>query len=542
MMALWLGVPVFGIIAILAAAALWVGAQSAARIDAVSSSLEAKLAKTAFLSASDPIVRSAQDYSFWDETYDQTNGSIDLKWAEENLGPYLVKTYSATHVFVIDRMGRIGYATVPGADGHAQLKAGQDGDIVFFGEEPILNVAASALYAPDGEDFAQMQGFIVYKGLPAFVAARPIRPDNPERQGKAPSKNALVLVRTFGDADVKSLSAAFGLPGLTVSAEGPVALNAPPGQTSAVKVNWTHREIGGQFIDELGRVLLPVSVAALLLLAVTGVGWYRAFSAVRDAELQALEERAKSVQDTARAKSLFVANMSHELRTPLNAIIGFSEVIKSEMLGKVSVPKYIEYAGDIYASGKHLLGIVNNILTLSKIEAQQQRVQIEDVDAADASSEALRMTAPIAAKRGIRIETEFEDGPVARADRQALTQIAVNLLSNAIKFSEPNGLVRFRISMADGAVVMTVADSGCGIPPETLTQLGRPFTQAEDPYRRNYQGSGLGLSICFALARAMDGELTIQSEVDKGTLAQLTLPAAGRGQSAPDAKPEPRAA
>jgi signal transduction histidine kinase len=527
-LAYWLAVPVFAIVALLIGAAVWAMMHAAARLDGLQNRSETTLARTAFATASDPIVRSIQDYSFWDETYDQTGGEIDLEWAEQNLGPYLSKTYSATHVFVFAGDGKMLYASIPGKDGSVQFVSEREDQLAGLITPELRSIGVAALDKARADDISGIQGFVRYQDQPVFIAARPIRPDNPERQAKDKPINALVMILTLDEEALTKLSTAFGLPNLRLSHEGMVGLDAPIAGMRGMKVSWYRRTPSREFFTESLEVLVPVALLAFILIALAGRGWMRAVRTVRDAEFDALAERAKSVQDTARAKSLFIANMSHELRTPLNAIIGFSEIIKDQMFGPANAQKYASYAGDIHASGKHLLRIVNNILTLSKIEAQQQRITIEDVELPEIAANAILMARQDADKRQVSIETSIADGLRARADAQALTQIVINLVSNAVKFSERGGTVRLQVAAGQSgeSVRVVVADNGCGIPAETLSQLGQPFTQAEDPYRRNYQGTGLGLSICFALARGMGATLEIESAVNKGTTATLTLPAA----------------
>lgn len=540
-LALWLAGPVAAIVVVAILGAAWVVTTSAAQIDNVQAANERKLLQTAITALSNSVARTSADYAFWDETYDAmaAEGPVDLDWTEKNLGPYLAKTYGLTHFFVFDRRGEIRYASVLHGEGQKQLRDAAAPEIASL-DLTALRASAKRLLAGPQKPETHAQGFVEIGGDPAFAVVRPIFPDSVERTPKDGASHALVILKTLDVAVVQEMSESYGLKGLRLGPGFQVALSPLNGDTPVTGFSWTTNKLGAKFARDNAETLLPLGISAVILMVLAGAGWWRAVASIRNAEIQALSDRARSVQETSRAKSLFVANMSHELRTPLNAIIGFSEVIKGQMFGPLNQPKYVEYAADIHASGAHLLGIVNNILTLSKIEAQQQRINIEDVGVADVVSEALRMCRPDAAKRKVTIESHFDGAPVARADPQALTQIAVNLLSNAIKFSEPQSQVRLNVTAANGAVTLTVQDTGCGIPPETLTHLGRPFTQAEDPYRRNYQGTGLGLSISFALAREMNGELRIESQVDQGTTATLTLPLTAAQENA--ATPAPHAA
>jgi two-component system, cell cycle sensor histidine kinase PleC len=524
-MALWLAAPVAAIIVLVLLASAWVVREAATQIDRADAQSEIRLARTAFDLVAKQVAASIDDFSHWDDTYDHVNEQADLEWTKENLGPYLATAFEISNVFVFDRTGRLVYGSLPDKDGTAEVTSESAPPLAGIDISGLRSHAMLALERALAGDIDGVQGFVEFNGHVAFLAARAIRPDTLAREQKEMPRNAMVYLKVFDAAELASMSESFGLAELRIESGYRVPLLSPNGGKPEFGVGWTPRQTGATFASENAGALFALAAVGLFLIFLIGSGWYRAFESIRRAEMQALADRAQSVQETARAKSLFVANMSHELRTPLNAIIGFSELIKEQVLGPINIPKYREYAADIHASGMHLLGIVNNILQLSKIEAHQQRLTIENLSLGEVASDALRMVMPDAAKRGIQIVQEAEDLPLVRADAQALTQIVVNLMSNAVKFSALGGVVRLKMKQAPdrARVLLTVSDSGCGMPSATLAQLGRPFTQAEDPYRRNQQGTGLGLSICFALARDMGGSLAIESEEGVGTKATLNL-------------------
>ena len=234
-----------------------------------------------------------------------------------------------------------------------------------------------------------------------------------------------------------------------------------------------------------------------------------------------------------RSKSAFIANMSHELRTPLNAIIGFSEVIAAQPLGPIGVPKYREYVLDIQESGRHLLGIVEAMLHISRIDAGKYEPAMEDVSVHESVDEAVTMLKVIAAQRAIALDIHLPSHPVSiLADRQGLRQILINLLSNAVKFSPSSGVVTLTCLETEEVCEICISDQGCGIPADLIPSLGQPFVQAEDVYRRSYQGTGLGLSICFRLARAMGASIAIESDERVGTSVTLRLAIHPRSQLA----------
>jgi len=212
------------------------------------------------------------------------------------------------------------------------------------------------------------------------------------------------------------------------------------------------------------------------------------------------------------------------VRTPLNAIIGFSELISRESLGPIGSPKYKEYALDIVSSGHHLLGVVNNILLFSKLEARRQEVHIERLDLAYAVSEVVRVMQIEANRRDVSlIQEHLAPGTTIDADFQALRQILFNVVGNAIKFSSPGETVRV-VSVGaqpDGTFKLQIIDRGCGIPKEVLSQLGEAFVQADNTFARKHQGTGLGLAITFGLAEQLRASIDIASTENIGTTVSL---------------------
>ncbi|MCX7303285.1 MAG: ATP-binding protein [Hyphomicrobiales bacterium] len=232
-------------------------------------------------------------------------------------------------------------------------------------------------------------------------------------------------------------------------------------------------------------------------------------------------ERAEAAN---RAKSEFLANMSHELRTPLNAIIGFSEVMESKLFGPLGSDRYEEYAHDIQASGAYLLGVINDILDMSKIEAGQFSVEREEIDLCPLIHETVKVISLQAAEKQITVETRIDDTLRVYADRRAVKQIAINLLSNAVKFTGHGGRISVRARNVGGALMLTIEDNGCGIPKEALSKLGRPFEQVQNQFSKNHTGSGLGLAISRSLAQLQGGALKIRSTLGVGTIVSVRIP------------------
>jgi PAS domain S-box-containing protein len=226
-----------------------------------------------------------------------------------------------------------------------------------------------------------------------------------------------------------------------------------------------------------------------------------------------------------RAKSEFMAAISHELRTPLNAIIGFSEMIKDELLGPIENEDYKHYSSDIYSSGNHLLAIINDILDIAKIEAGKMVLDETLLDPALIAEATISLVSGRPEAEGLDISVMREITlPALNADARALKQILLNLLSNAVKFTE-QGSVTINIGTAkDGWLFIAVADTGIGIPKEEIDKLAQPFYQVDSSLAREFEGTGLGLALSRSLVELHDGELSIDSTVGHGTTVTCRFP------------------
>ncbi|UUX49787.1 PAS domain-containing sensor histidine kinase [Nisaea acidiphila] len=229
-----------------------------------------------------------------------------------------------------------------------------------------------------------------------------------------------------------------------------------------------------------------------------------------------------------RAKSNFLAGMSHELRTPLNSIIGFSEIIRDQLLGPVGKPQYVEYANDVVTSGRHLLSLVDDVLDLSKIESSTFELSEDEVELIDAFEFVRRGFRRLAESRGISIEiVAAENARFLRADTRLVRQMVMNLVSNAIKFTEHGGAITIRSERDDtGAVHIIVQDTGIGIPETQLTRVMEPFVQVRETALLSHEGSGLGLSLVKRFVELHGGTIDLHSQVGSGTIVDLAFPLA----------------
>jgi signal transduction histidine kinase len=247
-----------------------------------------------------------------------------------------------------------------------------------------------------------------------------------------------------------------------------------------------------------------------------------------DEARERLERQNLELISASRAKSEFLSSISHELRTPLNAIIGFSEVMESEPYGPLGDAKYREYIGEIRASGKNLLRIVNDILDLTRVESGNVVLREEAFDPATLVDASLGLVEGDAKAGGVTIETSFSMTAVRlRADFRMIRQALVNLLSNAIKFTPQEGTVLVEVRLDDrGNLVIAVRDTGIGIREADLQKVLSPFGQGDGGLDRKYGGVGIGLPLANALIRLHGGAIELASVIGEGTTARLSLPAA----------------
>ena len=245
-------------------------------------------------------------------------------------------------------------------------------------------------------------------------------------------------------------------------------------------------------------------------------------NAVEDANTA--RERAERAST---AKSEFLANMSHELRTPLNAVLGFSEVIKDQMFGRDAIDRYADYASNVHASGSHLLGLINDILDLSKIEAGKWNLRESKFSLRDQAHEALRFIEPQAAQKSLRLTLDAPHEIVLQADERAVRQMLINLLANAVKFTPSQGIITIALRVQrEGLAQIAVSDTGVGIAREDLGRVLETFGQGRhDVATCEERGTGLGLPIVRGLAQAHGALLRIESEVGKGTTVIIDFPA-----------------
>ena len=246
--------------------------------------------------------------------------------------------------------------------------------------------------------------------------------------------------------------------------------------------------------------------------------------AVNNARLfHEIEEKGRQLEIASQHKSQFVANMSHELRTPLAAMLGYAELLQENIYGALPA-KATPIVERIRSNGRHLLGLINTVLDISKIESGQFKLNLSEY-ALSSMVETVRVaTESLAAGKKLAFHAEVAKGlPHGLGDEQRLTQVLLNLVGNAIKFTD-TGEVRIRASVADGRFTVAVSDTGPGIPPEERDRVFEKFHQIDNSSTRTKGGTGLGLAIAKDIVEMHGGRIWVESTLGKGATFRMELP------------------
>jgi len=288
--------------------------------------------------------------------------------------------------------------------------------------------------------------------------------------------------------------------------------------------------------DKLGNLIVKARAGGLLsgFIVVRDGQYYGVGSAlslmrlmldVSERRSDALEIERQRVEDANRSKTEFLASMSHELRTPLNAIIGFTDFISSEPFGPVQPAKYGEYIVDVNKSANHLLGLINELLDMAKIEAGRMELCEEEFPATLPVEEALQMLKQSISDAGVTLEQDYASKDIhLYADRQMSVQVMLNLLSNAVKFTPHGGRITVRTQRVSDGILLYVEDTGIGIPEDHIQRILQPFEQVENAMSRSKPGTGLGLPLAKAMIEAHGCKMVIHSRLGEGTRVEIHIP------------------
>ena len=397
-------------------------------------------------------------------------------------------------------------------------------NVIFAQGFPLVGVDAGSLGVADATDgFIQLLAETGYVTSPDSFRLIPLNADVPMSQAIQTGRPVVCL--SPAERDARFPLTAGVLAPYEVSVVLPLMSRGRPIGALAM-----HRREG----DRPDEPLAPDTLAFMQSFAQQcGQALERArlYDAERAARHEAEDARARAeeargrAEEANRAKGEFLAAMSHELRTPLNAIGGYAQLMELGIGGAVNEHQLTQLAR-IQRSQQHLLGIINDILNFSRIDAGQLTYDLRSVMLQEVLVPVSHMIEPQAIAKGLVLETS-ECPPDARvcADRAKLEQILVNLLSNAVKFTAPGGRVSLGCNRThNGTLELTVRDTGCGIPADQLEAIFEPFVQVGRTLTGSHEGTGLGLAISRDLARAMHGDITVESTVDEGSTFTLTLP------------------
>jgi signal transduction histidine kinase len=520
-MAKWRWTPMIAITASLALAVIAISAFvaiSASSRDAAQRMIEERIVAAAVRDSLAKLGDALAPNAYWDVAYDEITTSIGPVWAQQNLGPYAAQTSGVSAVLIFDDAGNLIYNYFPSDRLHVHEFDHRSADAI----SALVKQARKELGVPP----AAATAFVPIADKLYLGAASLIVPSDERARVPLARHNVEVYLRPFDASNLAKVQDDFRVSKITLAATTPnngmaqTALNGAAGRPAAFLV-WQASTPGKDF----ALSILPWALGVVLLIGILQVlalhGWMEAVSTLerKKAETAQLKQEVWN-------RTMFLANMSHELKTPLNAIIGFSDVIKRQMFGELS-ERYREYAADINSSGRHLLGIVDDVLDLTKLQHTEQ-IELEPVKLDSTLETAMSILRQQAERSGIALNVNRLGADIkVLGNEKSLNQIVINLGSNAIKFSRPGSRVDISFDQAPAgeSVSITVRDEGCGIPAEKLPILGRPFYQVQSSYSRK-SGTGLGLAITKTLVEKMNGDLKLDSKVGVGTTAVVTLRAA----------------
>jgi GAF domain-containing protein len=296
-------------------------------------------------------------------------------------------------------------------------------------------------------------------------------------------------------------------------------LRAGGGSVLTIPLLHEDRLLGGLTVSRRATGEFPADFVALL----TGFAAQSAIALNNARLFRELQAKSQELEIASRHKSQFLANMSHELRTPLNAILGYGELMADGIYGQVPEPMR-DVLGRVDASGRHLLGLINDVLDLSKIEAGQLALALAEYSMKEIVDVVIASVESLAAEKGLALAVDVPaDLPTGHGDQRRLTQVLLNLVGNAIKFTEEGG-IGIQAMVTDGAFQVTVVDTGPGIAPADQERIFEEFQQADTSTTRPKGGTGLGLAIARRIMAMHGGRIWVESAVGEGSKFRFTLP------------------
>jgi signal transduction histidine kinase len=489
-------------------ALFWISRQVANDIDRQALDRETRVISTMIRTKAHHWGKLALDYAFWDDAYAHMSGEPDREWMQGNFDQAVPEAQGANALLLIRED-----LTVDAWFGDARddrLVAGAEG----------LSDLVRAVLAKRGKGPHSADGAILWDGSVALAGISRLMPQNSQFDPSKPPKLVLfvaalkpsVIAEWSQNLEIKDMA----LGARPVQGSPHYDLKTRRGDVLAA-ISWSSDMPGTKFMQAQVVLRTGIMLSLMMAFALLVLGWA---GIVR--KLHATAAKAEAEAESSRSKSAFLANMSHELRTPLNAIIGFSEMMKDEVFGPVGRPQYKDYASHVYGSGKHLLQIINSLLDVAKFQAGQFEQKLEPVTLGELARAVSAAHARTLEGAGLNFAVEGAGATIVMADTRSMARIIEAILSNAAKFTPRGGSVD--VILRDGPrPAIIVRDTGCGIPPDKLEAMGRPFEQAADVLKRDHGGVGLGLAFARMLAEGMGGKLTLESAEGEGTTVTVEL-------------------
>lgn len=496
-------VPVFIAVAISVAAFIAVVLVAARLQDEAAIENERQVIAHSLRAAHESLAYMTEDNAWWDQAYRNVVIEENVDWIDRTYGDSVNITGLFQGAFVVSPKGRLIYANlIPGLPSPHMIMDGGLAQIVRTLPAPVVDQATnrSGLLVVNEKLLAFGLTQIQTAGIDTFTP-----------QELARDRASVAFLSHLDESTLKEIGQANAIQSLIFSptAQGKASLEITDHSGDvAGYLNWQAKAPGSEMINNM---IIPAIFLLLLVIA---------------AMIRFIGQASKLVQELEsanKAKSAFLASTSHEIRTPLNAILGFTELISLELYGKVDGEKNKEYLKLIRESGEHLLSIINDILDISKLEAERFEIYAEKVDPLHVVASSCKIIQSTVAEKEIDLTTECEPA-LLFSDERIMRQVLINLLSNATKFTNAGGQIRISGEKQDDVYQLQITDTGIGMTEAQIEKALSLFGQVENEYARSHAGTGLGLPLVTRFMKLLDGGFTLTSKPGEGTVATLTFP------------------
>lgn len=453
-----------------------------------------------------------EDNAVWSVSYDKLYLNPDKEWFDLAFGEHEEFYKAVDKIFLFGTDDKVMFSS--GVEGQPSPE-----EFLATG----LGSHLSTLTVDDYNTTVTSTGLIEIDRRLFIYAATLIQKydNNPKLKIPPERRPALVFIRELNQQRLQTIAANIDMAGLHIHIQNDHEkgiLNLDDNvfdhlftQKTDLMLEWDAKMPGADFLK---RMIIPLSIVVLLVIISFAYFYRRTTKMITD------------ISGLDKMKSSFIANMSHEMRTPLNAIIGFGELLRSESFGKMGSDKNREYVSYILDSGTHLLGVINDILDISKVEAGKMDISMENSHIRDLINGSLRLFQPKIENHGLTIDNHVQDTEIT-TDPKLFKQVIENILSNAIKFTPSGGHIALSSTVERDYLKITIADTGIGMSDKELATALSTFGQVQQGYARNVKGTGLGLSLVQKFMTLLGGKFTLTSKKDHGTTVILSFPMLG---------------